>query len=95
MSTAYEMHYQSAMNSVGFIVESMAERPGRVVSLTIDAGGAEALQALFDATMDSGNRAALVALVDAPTLPNWAREQLEVFLYGGQRKKAALLTALH
>lgn len=95
MLVPYETHYQSACADMSFIVENMLDRPGRVVSLAIDAGGREALQALFDAAMDTGHRAALVKLMDAPTLPVWAREQLEVFLYGGKRKTAALFSALH
>ena len=58
-------------------------------------GGADGVQALFDATLDNGHRAVLVQALNAPSLPEWVREKLNVVLYGGSRQMPALLFKLH
>jgi hypothetical protein len=89
-NTAYDTNYASALDHMDFIVKSLAEKPGRAIGIAIEHGGETSVQALFDAVMDKGHRMVLVQALDAPSLPNWVREKLEVFLYGHSRQVAAL-----
>ena len=89
-STTYQAHYNSISSEMGFVLETLAERPGKVCEITVTQAGAEGLQALLDAVADQGHRVALIKLIDAPTLPGWAREQIETFLYGTSKQRPAL-----
>lgn len=90
MSATYLTQYSNTCDRMDFVVQSLAERPGRALQLAIDAGGAEAMQALFDAVMDAGHRQALVQTLESPALPQWVRDHLWTFLYGRTQRKAAL-----
>jgi hypothetical protein len=87
----YDAHYNAACERMDYLVKSLVERPSRAVQLAIDAGGEEAVQAMFDAVMDHGYRQVLVQALNSPALPQWVRERLETFLYGIERPLAALL----
>jgi hypothetical protein len=89
-NAAYVAQYNTAYERMDFMVKSLSERPGRALQLAIDFGGAEAVQALFDAVMDRGHRQVLVQALNSPALPQWVRERLETFLYGNRRSTAAL-----
>jgi len=90
LNAAYTKQYQESMDRMDFVVQSLAEKPGRVIHIAVEQGGERGVQALFDAVMDTGHRMALVKALDAPSLPVWVREKLQVFLYGGSRQTAAL-----
>ena len=92
MNAAYESDYASALDHMDFIVTSLAEKPGRAIALAVEHGGENSVQALFDAVMDKGHRMVLVQALGAPSLPDWVREKLGVFLYGQNRQVAALFS---
>lgn len=94
-SHLYLTHYQATSDRMDFMLKSLAERPGRALHMAIDAGGADAVQALFDAVMDRGHREVLVQALNSPALPQWVRDKLETFLYGNRRPTAALFQQLH
>ena len=91
MTATYSTHYAQACNRMDFVVKSLAEKPGRALQLAINAGGEQAVQALFDAVMDRGYRQVLVQVLDCPALPQWVRDRLQTFLYGNSRPVASLL----
>jgi hypothetical protein len=91
-TATYSVHYNEALSRMDFVLKSLAERPGRAVQLAINAGGEQAVEALFDAVMDLGYRPVLVRILDSPALPQWVREKLQTFLYGSTRPLASLLT---
>lgn len=91
MNATYAAQYHAAYEQIDFTVKSLIERPTRALHLAIEFGGADALQALFDAVMDRGHRMVLVQVLNSPALPQWVRERLEAFLYGNRRPTAALL----
>lgn len=90
-TTNYATHYHDASERMGFLVKSLAEKPSRAIMIAADDGGEQAVQAMFDAVMDMGHRAVLVQALNSPAMPNWVRDRLETFLYGGRRSTAALL----
>lgn len=95
-NATYVAQYNTACERMDFMVKSLSERPGRALQLAIDFGGADAVQALFDAVMDRGHRQVLVQALNSPSLPQWVRDRLETFLYGTRRSTAALfLQQLH
>jgi hypothetical protein len=95
LSTNYVTHYNSTSERMDFMLKSLAERPSRAMHLAIDAGGPDALQALFDAVMDRGHRQVLVQSLNSAALPQWVREKLETFLYGASIRTCALFKQLH
>lgn len=90
LNPTYETQYSNTNANMAFIVKALAERSTRPIHLAIEAGGEQAVQALFDAVLDQGYREVLVRSVDSPSLPDWVRVKLETFLYGSQRRAAAL-----
>ena len=76
--------------NLDFMLKSLAERPGRAMQMAIDAGGAEALQALFDAVMDRGHRQVLVQALNSAALSQWVRDTLATFLYGTSTRTCAV-----
>jgi hypothetical protein len=92
LNAAYDQTYASTLDHIDYVVKSLAEKPGRALSIAISSGGDVAVQALFDAVMDKGHRMVLVQALDAPSLPGWVREKLEIFLYGTSRQTAALFS---
>jgi len=90
-TASYGTHYKAANDRMDFLVESLTERPSRAIQLAVEAGGAQAVQALFDAVMDSGHRQVLVQALNSPAMPQWVRDRLENYLYGRHRPIAALL----
>lgn len=95
LNANYVSQYNTACERMDFMLKSLAERPGRAMHLAIDAGGADALQALFDAVMDRGHRQVLVQALNSAALPQWVREKLETFLYGTSHRTCALFQQLH
>jgi hypothetical protein len=93
MTATYLAQYQQASDRMDFVVKSLSERPGRALQIAIDAGGEQAVQAVFDAVLDQGHRQVLVQALDSPSLPQWVRDKLSTFLYGTlSRRPAALLS---
>lgn len=90
-AATYGSHYKAAADRMDFLVKSLSEKPSRAIQLTVDAGGEQAVQALFDAVMDQGHRQVLVQALNSPAMPQWVRDRLETFLYGKHRPVAALL----
>ena len=74
LNAAYDQTYASTLDHIDYVVKSLAEKPGRALSIAISSGGDVAVQALFDAVMDKGHRMVLVQALDAPSLPGWVRE---------------------
>ena len=95
LSASYVTQYNTACERMDFMLKSLAERPSRAMHLAIDAGGADALQALFDAVMDRGHREVLVQALNSAALPQWVRDKLETFLYGNSTRTCALFQRLH
>lgn len=95
LSTTYLAHYSNTCDRMDFTLKSLAERPGRAMTLAIEAGGQDAVQALFDAVMDRGHREVLVQALNSPALPTGVHEKLETFLYGTRLPTAALFQPLH
>ncbi|MEJ8839358.1 hypothetical protein [Ramlibacter sp. AN1133] len=91
LDATYATHYHAACKRMDYVVKSLAERPSRAIQLAVDAGGEDAVQALFDAVMDYGYRQVLVQSLNSPKLPQWVRARLESFLFGNRRPLAALL----
>ena len=91
LNPTYGTYYHRACNRMDYIVKSLAERPSRAIQLAVDAGGEQAVQALFDAVMDYGYRQVLVQSLNSAAMPQWVRERLETFLFGTRRPLAALL----
>jgi hypothetical protein len=91
LNPTYGTYYHRACNRMDYIVKSLAERPSRAIQLAVDAGGEQAVQALFDAVMDYGYRQVLVQSLNSAAMPQWVRERLETFLFGNRRPLAALL----
>lgn len=91
-TTNYATHYYVARDRMDYLVKSLVERPSRAIQLAADAGGEQAVQAMFDAVMDRGYRSVLVQALNSPAMPQWVRERLETFLYGTRRPIAALLS---
>jgi len=91
LESTYSTHYHAACDRMDYLVKSLTERPSRAIQLAVDAGGEDAVQALFDALMDYGYRQVLVQSLNSPKLPQWVRERLETFLFGNRRPLAALL----
>ena len=89
--TTYSTHYHAACERMDYLVKSLAERPSRAIQLAVDAGGEQAVQAVFDAVMDYGYRQVLVQSLNSPKLPQWVRRRLDAFLFGSRRPLAALL----
>jgi len=92
MTATYLAQYQQASDRMDFVVKSLSERPGRALQIAIDAGGEQAVQAVFDAVLDQGHRQVLVQALNSPALPQWIRDKLSGFLYGNSRPRAALLS---
>ena len=90
-ATNYATHYHVACDRMDYLVKSLTERPSRAIMLAVDAGGEQAVQAMFDAVMDRGYRSVLVQALNSPAMPQWVRDRLEAFLYGNRRPIAALL----
>ena len=90
--TNYATHYHVACDRMDFLVKSLVERPSRAIQLAVDAGGEQAVQAMFDAVMDRGYRSVLVQALNSPAMPQWVRDRLETFLYGRTRPVPALLS---
>lgn len=90
-ATNYATHYHFADQRMDFLVKSLVEKPSRAIQIAADAGGEQAVQAMFDAVMDRGYRSVLVQALNSPAMPQWVRERLETFLYGSRRPIAALL----
>lgn len=86
----YEAAYNGFCTNVGFLVKAMSEEAGSTINRAVKAGGQTSVQALFDALMDAGHRMVLVRALDTPSIPDWVREQLRVFLYGTTKQTAAL-----
>jgi hypothetical protein len=91
LKPTYATHYHSACDRMDYLVKSLVERPSRAIQLAVDAGGEQAVQAIFDAVMDRGYRQVLVQALNSPAMPQWVRDRLETFLYGNRRPVAALL----
>lgn len=91
-ATNYANHYHVACDRMDYLVKSLVERPSRAIMLAVDAGGEQAVQAMFDAVMDRGYRSVLVQALNSPAMPQWVRDRLETFLYGSRRPVAALLS---
>lgn len=88
---AYGSQYNRVFEKTDRVVKMLAERPSHAVKLAMDAGGQQAVQAMFDAVLDLGHRMVLVQSLNSPALPQWARVKLETLLYGNTRARAALL----
>lgn len=95
VAPVYDKKYADFSAHMGFLVKSMAEGAGSTVNSVANSGGAEAVQALFDAVMDAGHKAVLVKALSSPSMSGWVREKLEVFLYGSSKQFPALLAAVH
>lgn len=91
MTANYGSHYNRAFANKARVIKALAERPSHAVKLADDAGGREAVQALFDAVLDQGHRQVLVQALNSPALPQWVREMLETLLYGARRRSLAAL----
>lgn len=90
-ASPYTRHYSAACERMEYLVTSLTERPSRAIQLAADAGGAPAVQAIFDAVLDLGHRRVLVQALNSPAMPQWVRQRLDAFLYGNRRPVAALL----
>ncbi len=88
----YSLHYGASCDQMDFLVKSLADKPSRALLLAADAGGEQAVQAMFDAVLDLGHRQVLVQALNSPAMPQWIRDKLNFFLYGASRPLAALLT---
>lgn len=88
---AYGSQYNRVFETTDRVVKMLAERPSHAVKIAVDAGGQQAVQAMFDAVLDLGHRKVLVQALNSPALPQWARVKLDTLLYGSTRPRAALL----
>jgi hypothetical protein len=88
----YSLHYGASCDRMGFLVKALADKPSRALLLAAEAGGEQAVQAMFDAVLDLGHRQVLVQALNSPAMPQWIRDKLNFFLYGASRPLAALLT---
>ena len=88
-SPEYQAHYDQVCRRMGYVVESLGERPSRALELAVETGGEVALLALLAAVSDHGEKPALLRALNSPTLTGWVRERLETFLHGTRRPLAA------
>ncbi|MDB5953415.1 hypothetical protein [Ramlibacter sp.] len=89
--TDYDTHYDNWSNQIAAIAQLLTDQPGRAIELAMEAGGEQAVRAMFDAVLDQGHRKALVDALKSPALADGARKLLESLLYGSIRPLAALL----
>jgi len=87
----YETKYSDFAAHVDFLVQAISEGAGTTINSAAHAGGAEGVQALFDAVMDAGHRMVLVHALNSPAISGWVRQKLEVFLYGESKQRSVLL----
>ena len=90
-TNAYGTQYNRVFDATDRVLKMLCERPSHAVKIANDAGGQQAVQAMFDAVLDLGHRMVLVHALNSPALPQWARSRLEMLLYGNSRPRAALL----
>ena len=93
LNKTYSAAYAGVCESLPFYMKALSEGAGHTVVVTAEAGGIEAVRAMFDAILDSGGRNVLVQALNSPSLPRWARDHLETLLYGSARQKVCALMA--
>jgi len=89
--TDYDAHYDYISDRADQFAQLLKEQPARATQLALEAGGEQALQAMFDALLDQGHRKVLVNTLNSPALADAVRQQLEKLLYGSLPRLAALL----
>jgi siroheme synthase (precorrin-2 oxidase/ferrochelatase) len=90
-STEYQTQYDAVSAQITQMAQLLRDQPGRAVELALQAGGEQAVQAMFDAVLDQGHRKVLVETLKSPALADEVRRLLESLLYGSIRPLAALL----